>query len=148
MRKTIYSLDPLRDLLLAANMRYLNFLSDLVDPSAGIDKLDKLTEPTRKNNKTFRGFNLFQRKDLDLFIALAKGQWHISGFTNRVLRRHLAGVTGPQLSRILKRLHLHGFIRKVGKTYKYYLTKFGQQVLLAALKVRDLVVIPTLAGQE
>jgi len=148
MRKTIYSLDPLRDLLLAANMRYLNFLSDLVDPSAGIDKLDKLTEPTRKNNKTFRGFNLFQRKDLDLFIALAKGQWHISGFTNRTLRRHLAGVTGPQLSRILKRLHLHGLIRKVGKTYKYYLTKFGQQVLLAALKVRDLVVIPTLAGQE
>jgi hypothetical protein len=147
MQKTIYSLDPLRELLLAANGRYLNFLSDLIDPSAGIDKLDKLSEPAHKNDRTFRGFNLFDHKDQDLFIALTHGEWNISGFQNRTLRRVLKGVTGPQLSRILKRLHVHGLIRKVGKTYKYYLTKFGQQVLLAALKVRELVIIPTLATQ-
>jgi hypothetical protein len=41
----------------------------------------------------------------------------------------------------LRSLRLHGLIKKVGKTYKYYLTQFGQQVLLAALKVRELVVI-------
>jgi uncharacterized protein YdcH (DUF465 family) len=147
MKKTIYSLDPLRELLLAANGRYLNFLSDLMDPSAGIDKLDKLSEPAHKDNRTFRGFNLFERKDLDLFVALMHGEWNITGFHNRNLRRHLIGVTGPQLSRILKRLHLHGIIRKVGKRYKYYLTKFGQQVILAALKVRELVLIPALATQ-
>ena len=84
--------------------------------------------------------------DLDLFVALCRGEWQISGFQNRSLRRALPEKTGPQVSRLLKRLHVHGLIRKVGRTYKYYLTKFGQEVVLTALKLRELVVIPTLAG--
>jgi len=148
MQKTIYSLSPLRELLDAANRRYLAFLSDLVDPSAGIDKLDKLSQPVVKNDRTYKGFNLFDKKDLELFLALARGEWNLSGFQNSNLRRVLVNLTGPQLSRILKRLHLHGLIRKVGKTYKYYLTKFGQHVLLTALKIRELVVIPELAAQQ
>ena len=145
MQKTIYSIGPLRELLEAANRRYLAFLSDLLDPSAGIDKLDKLTQPVIKNERTYKGFNLFDKDDLKLFVALARGEWNISGFQNSSLRRILSDKTGPQLSRLLKRLHLHGLIRKVGKTYKYYLTQFGQHVLLTALKVRELVVIPQLA---
>jgi hypothetical protein len=54
--------------------------------------------------------------------------------------------SGPQLSRLLKRLHVHGLIKKVGRTYKYYLTHAGQQAVLTALKLRELVVIPSLAG--
>jgi hypothetical protein len=46
---------------------------------------------------------------------------------------------------LLKRLRLHGLIRKVGRTYKYYLTQFGKQVLTAGIKLRELVVIPQLA---
>jgi hypothetical protein len=65
-----------------------------------------------------------------------------------MLRRVLAGKTGPQVSRLLKRLRLHSLIKKVGKTYKYYLTKLGRRVLLTALKLRELVVIPSLAGLE
>ena len=118
MQKTIYSIGPLRELLEAANRRYLAFLSDLLDPSAGIDKLDKLTQPVVKNERTYKGFNLFDKNDLKLFVALARGEWNISGFQNSSLRRILSDKTGPQLSRLLKRLHLHGLIRKVGKTYK------------------------------
>ncbi len=54
--------------------------------------------------------------------------------------------TGPQVSLLLKRLHLHGLLKKVGRTYKYYLTDTGRHVLLTALKLRELVVIPTLAA--
>jgi len=36
--------------------------------------------------------------------------------------------------------------RKSGITYKYYLTHAGQQVVVTALKLRELVVIPSLAG--
>jgi len=62
------------------------------------------------------------------------------------LRRVLPTYSGPQLSRVLKRLHAHGLIKKVGRTYKYYLTHTGQQVVVTALKLRELVVIPSLAG--
>jgi len=47
--------------------------------------------------------------------------------------------------RRLKRLRLHGLIKKIGRTYKYYLTKLGRKVVLTALKLRELVVIPALA---
>ena len=146
MRKTIYSLGALRELLTAANRRYLAFLSDLLDPSAGVKKVEKLAAPARKDDRTYRGFNPFSKADLDLLVALCRGEWQISGFQNRSLRRALPDKTGPQVSRVLQRLHAHGLIRKVGRTYKYYLTKFGQEVVLTALKLRELVVIPALAG--
>jgi hypothetical protein len=146
MQKTIYSLGALRELLTAANRRYLAFLSDLLDPSAGVKKVEKLAASARKDDRTYRGFNPFSKEDLDLFVALCRGEWQISGFQNRSLRRALPEKTGPQVSRLLKRLHVHGLIRKVGRTYKYYLTKFGQEVVLTALKLRELVVIPALAG--
>jgi hypothetical protein len=146
MRKTIYSLGPLRELLTAANRRYLAFLSDLADPSAGVRQVERLAEPIRQQERSYRGFNLCDAADCALFTALARGEWQISGFRNRSLRRCLPAYSGPQLSRVLKRLHVHGLIKKVGHTYKYYLTQAGQQVVLTALKLRELVVIPSLAG--
>ena len=105
-----------------------------------------MAEPTRLDDRGFRGFNLCSADDLALFVALARGEWQISGFRNATLRRVLPTYSGPQLSRVLKRLHAHGLIKKVGRTYKYYLTHAGQQVVVTALKLRELVVIPSLAG--
>jgi DNA-binding PadR family transcriptional regulator len=50
-----------------------------------------------------------------------------------------------QVTRLLKRLRVHGLIKKVGRRYKYYLTELGRQVALMALKLREMVVIPGLA---
>ena len=146
MQKTIYSLAPLRDLLLAANRRYLAFLSDLTDPSAGVEQVERLAQPVREEERSYRGFNLFNSDDLDLFIALVRGEWQISGFRNASLRHLLTDRSGPQVSRLLKRLHLHGLIKKIGHTYKYYLTDAGRRAALTALKLRHLVVIPSLAA--
>lgn len=146
MQKTIYSLGPLREALAAANRRYLAFLSDLADSTAGVQQVERLAEPIRQDERSYRGFNLCSADDLALFVALARGEWQISGFRNAALRRVLPHYSGPQLSRVLKRLHAHGLIKKIGHTYKYYLTHAGQQVVVTALKLRELVVIPSLAG--
>ena len=50
-----------------------------------------------------------------------------------------------QVSRLLKRLRLHGLIKKVAHSYKYYVTAFGKDILTAGLKLRELVIIPQLA---
>ena len=146
MQKTIYSLPALAELLLAANHRYLAFLCDLADPTAGVRQVEKLAEPVRKNNRTDRGFNLFSKQDLTALLALCEGQHAISGITNARLRRALPDKTSGQISALLKRLRLHGLIKKIGNTYKYYFTKAGRTVILTALKLRELVVIPCLAG--
>lgn len=108
--------------------------------------MEHLAAPVRQQERSYRGFNLFSPDDLALFTALARGEWQISGFRNRSLRPFLPQYSGPQLSRLLKRVHVHGLIKKVGRTYKYYLTQAGQRVVLAALKLRQFVVIPALAG--
>ncbi len=51
-----------------------------------------------------------------------------------------------QISRQLKRLRLHGLIKKIGRTYKYYLTSFGKQVIATGLKLKQLFIIPQLVS--
>ena len=67
---------------------------------------------------------------------------------NKTLRRLLADKTSSQISRLLKRLRPHGLIKKVGRTYKYYLTRFGKQVITTGLMLRELVIIriPRMTG--
>ncbi|MFL6448884.1 MAG: MarR family transcriptional regulator, partial [Bryobacteraceae bacterium] len=91
------------------------------------------------------GFNLFDQNDENLLCAIVRGEFNISGLQNKTLRRHLSELTSNQVSRLLKRLRTHGLVKKVGHTYKYYVTAFGKQVVATALKLRDLVIIPQLA---
>lgn len=145
LKKGIYSLRTLVELARAANRRYLLFISQMEDPTTGLKRVKKIAEPKRDQDRSFRGFNLLREEDHRLFLAIARGEFNISGMTNRSLRRVLPEKTGPQLSRLLKRLRVHGLIKKIGRTYKYYLTKLGRAAVITALKLRELVVIPNLA---
>ena len=66
-------MSPLRELMLAANTRYLLYLSDLEDPTAGKKDLDKLTESVKQGQHNYRGFNLFHTPDLKILTALMHG---------------------------------------------------------------------------
>ena len=145
MKKSIYSLPPLRELLAAANRRYLEFLSALEDPCPGLDKLQRLSQTLRHQQRSYPGFNFFAPHDLQLLETLARGEFNLHGFHNKNLRPHLPTQNSGQVSRLLKRLRLHGLIKRVSHNYKYYLTSFGKQILAAGLKLRNLVLIPQLA---
>ncbi len=146
MKKTIYSLAPLRELLLAANRRYLEFISTIEDDKAGTDKLHKISQPVEENDRSYRGFNFFDPEDEELFESLGSGQFNISGFQNKDLRRRIPSKNTGQISRLVKRLRSHGLIKKVGRTYKYYVTGFGKQVIALGLKLKNLYVIPELSA--
>jgi hypothetical protein len=136
----------LRELLSDANRRYLEFISTIDDPSSGNDKLNKLSCPAKDNDRSFPGFNFFDPDDQSLFEAIARGEYNISGFQNKILRRYLLDKTSTQISRQLKRLRLHGLIKKIGRTYKYYLTSLGKQVIATGLKLKQLFIIPQLVS--
>ena len=148
MKKTIYSLAPLRELLFAANRRYLEFISTIEDEKAGTDKLNKISQPVAENDRNYRGFNFFDPQDEELFETLARGEFNISGFQNRDLRRRLGNRTSGQISRTMKRLRVLGLLKKVGRTYKYYLTGLGKQVVALGLKLRELYIIPALSAES
>jgi hypothetical protein len=51
--------------------------------------------------------NLFTEEDQKLFESIAIGEFTISGFQNKHLRKKLSGKNSSQISRQPKRLHVH-----------------------------------------
>ncbi len=76
---------------------------------------------------------------------LGRGEVAVAGVRNRDLREHIDGLSTWSASTTLKRLRTHGLIKKVAHSYKYYLTDLGRRVVLAGLKLKELVLIPDLA---
>lgn len=145
MKKTIYSLPPLRETLQDANQRYLKFISSISTPEVGVEKLHRLAQTQVENDYRFKGFNLLSEEDSAFFRTLLRGEFTIRGFTARQLRQLLSDRNPGQMTRLLRRLRAHGLIKKVGKRYKYYLTEFGRQAATMGLKLREMTVIPQLA---
>ena len=102
-------------------------------------------KPKLKTTTATKGFNLFSEEDTCVFCTLLQGEFAISGFTNKQLRQNLSDKSANQITRSINRLRAHGIIKKVGKRYKYYLTELGRQWAAMALKLREIVVIPSLA---
>jgi hypothetical protein len=67
MQKTIYSLPALQEVLLAANQRYLRFISALATPEVGAQKLPQLAETQVENDRRYKGFNLLAEEDASFF---------------------------------------------------------------------------------
>lgn len=145
LKKSIYSLTDLDELLAAACRRYLDFVGTLEDRSAQRHDLDHISRPAHDpRDRSWRGFNFFLTEDLTVMLALLRGEFAINGLSGRRLRAHLAGKSSGQIGRILKRLRLHGLLRRVGHTYRYYLTSLGRRALIAARKLTEHLIVPAL----
>ena len=146
MKKHIYSLGALREVMAAANNRYLEFVAAIDDPSASLKDLDRMSRPAREKNRGFRGFNLFHGEDIDFLRTILDGGFCLSGLRHGDLRHRFPDKSSSQVSHLLKRLRKHGLIKKVGRTYKYYVTALGRRVGLLALKLKEMYIIPFLRG--
>jgi DNA-binding PadR family transcriptional regulator len=144
MKKYIYSMRALLEIMKASNRRYLEFISIIEDKSLGCKRLEKVTKRVEEKKRGYRGINFFAEDDLKVIKTVSRGEFIIYGFRNKDIKSFLPGKSSGQISRLLKRLRLHGLIRKAGKSYKYYLTTMGKQVLITALKIRELIIIPAL----
>ena len=143
MKKNIYCLHDLERVCRSANHRYLQFISAIEDRHVGRKKLDKISHTVRDNSRNYKGFNFFDTSDLKLFITVARGEFNLRGFSNKDIRQYIDKNSG-QVSRLLKRLRNHGMIKKVGKSYRYYLTELGKQVTMTGLKLKELFILPEL----
>ncbi len=148
MKKSIYSIKPLTELLAAANRRYIDYLASINDIRDGTKKLKRLSEKVINNNRSYRGFNLFDEDDKELFRIIIRGEHCIKGMSNKEIREKWKNKTTAQISRLLKNLRLHGIIKKATNCYRYYVTKLGKQIISAGLKIQELMLIPELAKKN
>jgi len=148
LKKSIYSLTDVVGILAAVCERYLDFLGTLADDTAQRHDLDRISRTVRdQQHRTWRGFNLFHKEDLHVLLAVLRGEFLIHGLSNRRLRAVLPDKTAGQIGRILRRLRNHGLLKKVGGTYRYYLSELGRRLLVAARRVTEHVILPALHPQ-
>src|SRR5437660_2738704 len=145
VKKTIYSLIDLREIMLGCNRRYLAHLAALDDFSAGVRALDRLTKPRTVEQKTLKGINFFDPVDNALLHALQNPRVNIAGIRHADLLPLLDQLSPDRLSRQLRRLRDLGVIKRVAGTYRYYLTRIGRAATAALCRVTQTVIIPALA---
>jgi hypothetical protein len=144
VKKSIYSLIDLREILLGCNRRYLSHLSALDDFSAGVRALDRLTKPHKVEEKTVKGINFFEPGDRALLHALQNPKVNIAGVRRADLLPDLGMFSPNRLSRQLRRLLDIGVIKRVTGTYRYYLTKAGRAATAAAERITEATIVPAL----
>jgi hypothetical protein len=144
VKKSIYSLIDLRELLLGCNRRYIAHLSALDDFSAGIRALGQLTKTREVDGKTVQGINFFAPVDQALLHALQNPRVNIAGVRRADLLPDLGMLSPTRLSRQLRRLLDLGVIKRATGTYRYYLSKAGRAATATAERLTEAVVIPAL----
>lgn len=141
--KSLYSLPLLFTIMAAANRRYHEYISAIEDFSVGRKNLKKVTTETTENSRKYKGFNFFNEGDEELLLAVFSGAFNVTGFRNQDIKRIL-NRNAAATSRAIKRLRVHGLIKKIGNTYKYYVTTLGREVIATAMQLKELYVIPRL----
>jgi len=120
--KSIYSLIDLREILLACNRRYLEFLSAIEDTSRGARDLARLTEPQQDGERTIKGLNFFQPTEQQILRALQRPEFNIHGMRRADLKPYIDGLSQSVSSHQLRRMRFLGLIKRVAHSNRYYLT--------------------------
>lgn len=146
VKKSIYSLIDLREILLGCNRRYLEFLSSLDDFSAGTRCLGKLTTPKEIDGHRIKGFNFFDKTEHDLLCSLQHPEFNIRGVRRADLKPLLPHLAAASITRYIRRLRDFGLIKKIVGTYRYYLTRTGRNAIAAACHITEQIIKPALAA--
>ena len=146
LKKSIYSLVDLREILLGCNRRYLEFLSALEDNSSGQRLLGRISQAKHDGEHCYSGINFFDPDDQALLRAIQRPEFNIHGLRRADLSARLSMFSPSQLSRQLRRLRELRLLKRVVGTYRYYLTRCGRAVVAACCRLTEFVIVPALAN--
>lgn len=142
--KAIAFIGQVMEKLTQANNRYLKHISAFKECKVGRKKLAKVTNRVVENNRSYKGFNFFDSEDAKALETIMRGEMNIGGFSNRDIRTHLPGKNSGQVSRLIKRMRLHGLLKKVAHSYKYYVTDLGREVIASVLQIKEIFLTESL----
>ena len=145
LKKTIFSLRDLREILLGCRIRrYLAHLSALDNFSAGVRWLEQLAKPREVEGRSVKGLNSFAQDERHCCTRSGIPKGNIAGFRPSDLLADLTMFSPTRLSRQLRRLRDIGVVKRVAGTYRYYLTKAGRAATAAAARLTEATIIPVL----
>lgn len=96
LRKNVACFRRYQEILQASNQRYLDALSTVVDTStACYRQAAELTRPKHHAGRSYAGFNVAYKADVDFFAAILAGEHHLRGFQIK----NLVAMLHPRLSK-------------------------------------------------
>jgi hypothetical protein len=152
--KRLTNLPALRQIGFSANRRLLAVQTLSHDPIAGADALAQVTDPVLTGTGTrVAGLRLTDPRALALLHVLCVFRLLPHGFTNAVLRQHLAPLIGTtpdlmtsgQITYDLRRLRMHGLIERIPHTFRYQVTEAGMRSAQFLTRLHDRVLRTGLA---
>ena len=146
LRKSVADLPRRAELSQASNQRYLDALSSVTGETPLAEITDRLCRPVTVDGRRHRGLKPFDGDEVRLLQAVSRGEYLISGFRNRDVRRALFGEAqdpkqrrreAGRVTRKLALLRAHGLIKKIPRTHRYLLTESGVKAISAILAARQ-----------
>ena len=111
------------------------------------DLLDPVSKPITRQGRRHRALRPLAPDDAQVMRIVLCGEFHVLGFRNRDIARALHGHSRQtpkerrrrtsKIARLLRLFRAHGLIRKVPRSFPYRVTKKGQQLMTAALTLRQ-----------
>lgn len=147
LRKGVADLHRRAEVSGRSNTRYLDALATSQDTTPCFKIFDVVSRPVVDGKgRRVRALRLSDPDELKLLQAISRGEFAISGFRNRDIRRQLHGPdTSPEetrrlaakTGRLLRILKAHGLLVKTPKTTRYRLSPLGHLLTSALFATRN-----------
>lgn len=147
MNKGVANFYPYHEVARASNERYLTALATVTLPTASAQQLAQVHRPARFRRRRRRALNVLSAAEQQLFLAVLRGEHRLTGCRNADVARHLfpsVARTAQErrrrtaaVSRKLQLLRAHGLIAAVPHSYRYQITRKGENLMNAAIAVRS-----------
>jgi hypothetical protein len=154
--KRLKNLPELRQVGFSANRRLLATQRLGYDPIAAARVFTTVTEPASIGDTRVAGLRFGDPRAMALLSLLAVFRLSVRGFTNRELRSHLTpllglapgAMTAGQATYDLRRLRIHGLIKRIPHTNRYLPTDHGLRAALVFTQTHNRLLGPALAAAQ
>jgi len=151
--KNLRNLPALRTIGFQANRRLLNVQTVSHDCAIGEKAFDQVARPLARDGLRASALRCGEPRTHALLGALVLFSVQTQGFNNTQLRTQLARLLGEdpeqysagRMSYDLRRLRLHGLIRRIARTHRYELTDQGLRVAMFFNRTHARLLRPGLA---
>ena len=153
VQRRLTNLPELQTKARVANRRILDVQRAGQGCAIGADLFQRLQQPYAREGRRTGALPFGDPRAMALAGALCMTLHAVTGFTNRSLRAHVAGLLGTdysvnQMTYDLARLRLNGLIRRLHHQHRYVLTDEGRRFAVFYTKLGNRVVAPLFTADE
>lgn len=135
MGKSISNLYRYAEVSKACNQRFLDAMVDIIPVKSVQQEIGTVCSGKTVNGKHVPGFNVWSPDVVHVMETVSDGRYLVNGFRNK----DIAGTVFPKMqdrkkrsaktSRLLKKLRLHGLVKKVPRSRRYHVTSKGRRIM-------------------